>query len=175
MQGWGWNAELWVCQAGTLPTERQTQPLLLACHHSNLETGLRAWPVFLLGSLFALAESINEQTPLTFTGQNAELQLPERRTVSQPNRDPRATLTPAAAPRLWAPQAPRARVTGNFQGRSVLILMKGSAALMAGRARVQGGRSRPSRSRAPLAGGRLACVIYQEFLFSPPRGWKKKQ
>lgn len=39
----------------------------------------------------------------------------------------------------------------------------------------RGRRAGRSRSRARLSGGRRACVIHQEFLFSPPRGWKKKQ
>lgn len=116
MQSWGWNAELWVCQAGTLPTERQTQLLLLACHHSNLETGLRAWPVFLLGSLFTLAESINEQMPLTFTGQKAELQLPERCTGLSVQQGPPGYPDPCRGPQTLGAAGPAGQGNRQFPG-----------------------------------------------------------
>lgn len=71
--------ELCAGQASTLSTELHPHPLLLACHHSNLKAGLRAWPGFLLGPLVILAKSMNNR-PLTLTSQKAEHQLPARLT-----------------------------------------------------------------------------------------------
>lgn len=91
--------------------------------------------------------------------------------------DPRTGHGLLLTPRLWAPAGPAGQREPAIsrppaRTRSVLSLMTGSLGPNGG---AGGGRSRPSRSRARLSGGCLACVIHQEFQFSPPRGWKKKQ
>lgn len=116
MQHWGWNLDLCVCRASTLPAELHAQPFLLACHHSNLKAGLRTWAVFLLGPMATLAESMNEQSLLTLTGQKAEHQLPARRTGQGEERGSLA-LSPAGIagcpdPRRGSPDSGRRRPRG---------------------------------------------------------------
>lgn len=116
MQRRAWNPELCAPQASAPPTERHPQRLLLACHRSNLETGLGTWLVFLLNPMATLAESMNEQAPLTFTGHEAEPQLPERRTGLSAQRGSEGYPDPCRGPQTPGAAGPAGQGNRQFPG-----------------------------------------------------------